>query len=338
MPEVSKANKPSKKTARLGRGLGSLLNPDALDVNRSPSEPVPTKKTSQTSADTVQKVSTARPVEKAKPTVEVKEENRIWFIAIDKIIGNKEQPRKEFVTDQLKELSASIKSKGILQPITVRKMLDGKFEIVAGERRWRAAQLAGLHEVPVIIKKVDKQASLELALIENIQRANLNAVEESEAYDQLLKKYSLTQQEIADRVGKDRATISNSLRLLSLSDDVKSFLRDELISVGHAKVLLTVSDAALQKKLARRVIQQKLSVRALEKLIKQSLSSKEEPDSLDFDVSKRLIDSTKTELQKIMGRKVSVDYKNGKGKISVHYYSDEEFSEIIENMKAGWKP
>ncbi len=339
MPNPSlekKNNTKTKKPARLGRGLGSLLSPDALEMKKSPSEPVPTKKASQTSAEESKLNPETRPPERANQKLEVKEENRIWHVPIDKIKGNKEQPRREFTPDLLKELASSIKQKGIIQPITVRKVVDGSFEIVAGERRWRAAQIAGLHEVPVIIKKIDKQASLELALIENIQRSDLNPVEESEAYDVLIKKYRLTQQEIADRVGKERATIANSLRLLSLGPEVKTYLKEGQISVGHAKVLLAVSDLVEQKKFAKKAIQQKLSVRALEQLVKSSQKKKDE-DSIEIDMTQRLVEGTITELQKIMGRKVGIDYKQGKGKISLHYYSDEEFSDIIEKLKSGWK-
>lgn len=270
---------------------------------------------------------------------EVKEEHRIWLVPVDKIKPAKDQPRKDFNSEDLKELALSIRQKGIIQPITVRKGLEGDFEIVAGERRWRAAQQAGLHEVPVIIKRLDKQAALEIALIENIQRQDLNPIEESEAYNYLLTKYHLTQQQLADKVGKERATVANSLRLLVLAPEVRSMVKDGLLSVGHAKVLLSLPNHDTQKSLAKKIMNLNLSVRATEKLVSQAKGNLDEKnlDSLAEDVGSKLAGRTAQELQKIMGRKVSVDYKGGKGKLSIHFHSDEELSDIIEKLKNSWK-
>lgn len=364
MPE---ANKPrNKKTNRLGRGLGSLLSPDVMDLNQSPLEPVPnlqqTSKESFTGEVPVKAEGEKHkgvPQEPGKalgsmtvkrnPSAEggsesfsgLKEEMRIWNMPIDKITANKKQPRRDFDPEALQELAASIRAKGLLQPITVRRTVRGDFEIIAGERRWRASQIAGLHEIPVLIKSASEQSSLELALIENIQREDLNPIEEAEAYGQLIKKYHMTQQQLADRLGKERVSVANSLRLMSLSADVREMVKQAELSPGHAKVLLGLGDPKTQLKLARKAVKGKLSVRATEKLVKKEkqseLSHRESPGNFDVDISQRLVAATVAELQKITGRKTGVDYKNSQGKISLHFYSDEEFSEIVENLKAGWR-
>jgi ParB family chromosome partitioning protein len=192
---------------------------------------------------------------------------RIWQIPIEKIDANPNQPRRHFEKEALDELALSILEKGIIQPILVRKAGPDKFEIIAGERRWRASQLAGLHEIPSIIKDSDEREVLELALIENIQRENLNVIEEAEAYDMLIKKYDLTQQDMADKVGKDRATIANVLRLLQLQPEVRKMVSANELSLGQAKVLLGVGEPKTQIKLAKKTKDESLSVRALEKLV-----------------------------------------------------------------------
>ncbi|NJL23946.1 MAG: ParB/RepB/Spo0J family partition protein [Calothrix sp. SM1_5_4] len=190
---------------------------------------------------------------------------RIWNLAIEKIYPNPNQPRQVFDKEPLQELADSIKEKGIIQPLLVRKSADGEYEIIAGERRWRAAQIAGLKEVPAIIKDSEEQEVLELALIENIQRENLNAVEEAEAYEFLIKKYNLTQNDLAQKVGKDRATVANMLRILQLQPGVRQMVSRGELSLGQAKVLLSLSDPKTQQDSRQRAKNEAMSVRSARK-------------------------------------------------------------------------
>jgi ParB family chromosome partitioning protein len=295
----------------LGRGLGSLLGDDFLDE-------APKAKTEVI----IQKVETAIP-----------ENQRIWEVDIEKITPNEFQPRKTFVAEKLAELTASIKEKGILQPIVVRKTAPDKFELIAGERRWRAAQAAGLHKVPVIIKNVQNQESLELALIENIQRHDLNPIDEAEAYQQLAQQFLLSQAEIAQKVGKERATVANALRLLSLEPSVRQMLINGEITTGHAKALLAMPDQSKQKELAKKITSEKLTVRAAEKIIQASQKKKGSADDLDIDVSLRLIKGLQDDLIKALGTKVEINYNGGKGTVAIKFYSDEDLTRIIERIK-----
>lgn len=267
---------------------------------------------------------------------EIPEEARVWQIPIEKLVVNNYQPRRVFDKEKISELSASIKEQGILQPIVARKNLKGEFEIIAGERRWRAAQQAGLQEVPVILKDIDDQKSLELALIENIQRENLNPIEEAEAYEQLARDFHLTQQQISEKVGKDRATVANTLRLLSLVAEVKTMLMNGEISAGHAKALLAIQDPAKQKEVAKKIASEKLTVRAAEKLVKHATRTKEAKTGDETTLG--LIDLISEELQKTLGTKVKIDYTNGSGKVVIYYYSDEELTQITDRIKGTWKP
>ena len=347
MPEINKQKKADPKK-RLGRGLGSLLSTDMQNFSANNQNPVPKQKvakdsqvTNEAKAPAIAKEKSEVPAEKvvkkafeASPKAPaIDDKNRIWHLDIDKVEPNRRQPRKDFDKDPLEELAASIKEQGILQPITVRKVESG-YEIIAGERRWRAAQVAGLHQVPVIIKEVDDQKVMELALIENIQRENLNPVEEAIAYQQLIDDYSLSQQEVAQKVGKERTTITNSLRILTLPKEAKRALRQKTISVGHAKVLLSVTDPKRQLDLLKMVITKKLSVRALEKEAKKKEGDENNLDNLD--VSGRLAQSLASDLQVIMGTKVNISYSRGKGKIEISYYSDDELTRYCEKIKESW--
>ncbi|MCB0419444.1 MAG: ParB/RepB/Spo0J family partition protein, partial [Bdellovibrionales bacterium] len=271
----------------------------------------------------------------------IPETARIWQIPIHKIVQNKKQPRKVFEGEALKELAASIKEKGILQPIVCRKLSDNQFEIIAGERRWRASQMAGIQEVPVILKEADEQNVLELALIENIQRENLNPIEEAQAYYHLIKEYGLTQQKLAEKIGKERGTIANLLRLLNLAPDVRKMLAGGEIALGQAKVILGVADLKVQKDIAIKVKNLKLSVRATEKLVakyKQGETEVSEIKSVDdVDISKKLVKGLSSELQKLLGTKVSIGYLNGKGKISIHFYSDDELNNYVDKIRKTWQ-
>jgi ParB family chromosome partitioning protein len=261
---------------------------------------------------------------------------RIWNIAIEKLFPNPNQPRQVFDKEPLEELALSIMEKGIIQPLLVRKGEDDTFEIIAGERRWRAAQIAGLKEVPALLKNTEDQEVLELALIENIQRENLNPIEESEAYDFLMKKYNLTQEKLATKVGKDRATVANMLRLLNLQPGVRQMVSRKELSMGQAKVLLGLTDGKLQEKMAEKAKNLNLSVRALEKMVaaaKNPQPEKEMPEDLPSKMAKALGE----ELQKLIGSKVQLDYEKGKGKITINFYSDQELNQIADTLRDSWR-
>ncbi len=320
------SNENSNKKARLGRGLGSLLGGagDSLSA----------KKPDHTSNPSNQNLSTQVPVTTQQPVIPA--ESRIWQVPIDKIIASEFQPRTHFEKEKLMELSNSIKQNGILQPIVARKLVSGKFEIIAGERRWRAAQMAGMHEVPVILKVLENQAALELAIIENIQREDLNAIEEAEAYQRLAQEFNLTQAQVAEKVGKERATIANSMRLLALPQAIREMIVQSMLSAGHAKVLLAVADPKLQLGYAKKVVEDRLSVRQLEKMIAQApakQATEKTSEVADTNVTQRLISGLAEEVQKILGTKVSIEYLNSKGKISIHYYSDDELTQIVNRLK-----
>lgn len=267
----------------------------------------------------------------------VPEGQRIWNFPVERLAPNPSQPRKDFSKDELASLAASIKEKGILQPISCRKH-EGKFEIIAGERRWRAAQMAGLQEVPVIIKDLSEQDALEFALIENIQRENLNPVEEAEAYFYLIKKYKITQQELSERVGKDRTTIANALRILNLSVSIRNMLRNGELSMGQAKALASVGDPQIQNLIAQKAKALNLSVRSVEKMVSkykegQEVSTiKETGDSDPLREEEKQAKLLAERLQRILGTKVSIDCKNGKGKISIRFYSRDELNNVYSKI------
>ena len=244
---------------------------------------------------------------------------------------NREQPRKYFDEDALLELSESLKQFGVLQPLLVQDKKD-YYEIIAGERRWRAAKLAGLKEVPVIIKKLTDQEIVEISLIENIQRENLNPIEEALAYKRLLKEFNLKQDEVAERVSKSRTAVTNSMRLLKLDERVQQMVIDELISTGHARTLLAIEDNERQYALAQQIFDEKLSVRETEKLIKKIQNPKKELPKNQEDTSMAVFyEYIEQKLKNIMGTKVSVNHKDSKkGKIEIEYYSNDELERIVE--------
>ncbi|MBQ6820452.1 MAG: ParB/RepB/Spo0J family partition protein [Clostridium sp.] len=256
-----------------------------------------------------------------------KEENKPSSISLNLIKSNNEQPRKHFDDDKIAELAQSIKEHGIIQPIIVSKK-DDYYVIVAGERRWRASKLLGLKEVPVIEMDLNDKDVLEVSLIENIQRQDLNPIEEAIAYQKLLSDFSLTQDELSKRIGKSRVAISNTIRLMSLSDTVKQYLIDEVISEGHGRALLSLTDDKLQCEIAQKVIDEKLSVRELEKLIK-FLKAKKNPKEIKKEINPYYRDVTER-LQNYFGTKVNISSKNNKGKIEIEYYSEEDLQRILE--------
>lgn len=252
------------------------------------------------------------------------------LLHISDIEPNKEQPRKKFDEDALQELAESIKQYGVIQPLLVQKR-DKYYEIIAGERRWRAARIAGVKEVPVIIKDYTSQEIVEIALIENIQREDLNPIEEALAFQRLIQEFHLKQDELAERVSKSRAAVTNSMRLLKLDERVQQMLIDDLISSGHARALLPIEDMEKQHITATKIFDEKLSVRDTEKLVKQLLNDKPQKQitaTIENDFIYRDIEE---KIRKIVGTKVSIQNKlKDKGKIEIEYYSQEELERIVE--------
>jgi ParB family chromosome partitioning protein len=252
----------------------------------------------------------------------------IIMIDIDRIIPGEQQPRKVFKDDALKELAASIREKGILQPIIVARTGDGTFRIVAGERRWRAASLAGLEKIPAMIKDVASGDSLEIALIENIQREDLNPIEMAEAFYRLMTDFRLTQEELSAKVGKERATVANYLRLLKLPDEIKRLVNDETMSMGHARAVLSIEGKTGQIEAARKIIRKSLSVREAETLAKRwGSEGKRKTAHVERDPQ---IESLEERLIRHLGTKVRIHHKGKKGKIEIEYYSLDELERLLE--------
>lgn len=293
------------KTKGLGKGLDILIPETVMKDDKS---------------KVIEKV-VEKPVEKK--------------IKITKIEPNREQPRKNFEEDALLELSDSIKQFGIIQPLVVQER-DGYYEIIAGERRWRAAKLAGLKEVPVVIKKYTEQEVLEISLIENIQRENLNPIEEALAYKKLIQQFNLKQDEIAERVSKSRTAVTNSLRLLKLDDRVQQMVIDDKISTGHARTLIVIEDNDLQYHLANRIFDEKLSVRETEKLIKKITSEKVENTTIKENNNNDFIfKNIEDKITSIVGTKVKINQKsNNKGKIEIEFYSNDELERIFDLLQS----
>lgn len=251
------------------------------------------------------------------------------LLNINEVEPNRDQPRKEFDEDALLELADSIKQYGILQPLIVQKK-KGYYEIIAGERRWRAAKLAGIKEVPVIIKEYTKQEIVEISLIENIQRENLNPIEEAMAFKRLLDEFNLKQDEVAERVSKSRTAVTNSMRLLKLDERVQQMIVDDMISTGHARALLAIDNKEQQYNLATKIFDEKLSVRETEKLVK-SLKNPKKPVVKEKVERVFVYDDIIEKMKNVMGTKVNINAKaNGKGKIEIEYYSDEELERIYD--------
>lgn len=281
-----------------------------------------------------------KPVEKIvekvveKPVEKIVEKPVEQTLKLNLIEPNSEQPRKNFDEESLQELADSIRQYGILQPLIVQKK-GNHYEIIAGERRWRAAKLAGITDVPVMIREYDKQQTMEIALIENVQRADLNPIEEAQAFQQLIQEFHLTQEEIANRVSKNRATITNSMRLLKLDVRVQDMLADGKISSGHARALLGLEEGERQYQVAVKINEEKLSVRDVEKLVKmmnRPPKEKKPEKGPDIDLIYRQVED---KLKSIMGTKVVINQKDkNKGRIEIEYYSQEELERLIELMES----
>jgi len=254
-------------------------------------------------------------------------------IDIDQILPNSQQPRKNFDEESLEELADSIRQHGVVQPIVVRALEDGFFQLIAGERRWRASQRAGLTRVPAVIRQVGEHDTLEIALIENLQRQDLNPLEEAQAYERLIVEFGMTQDEVARRVGKNRATVANMLRLLKLPAEVQQWLRDNKLSTGHAKALLSLSQPDAILDAARKVIQGSLSVRHAEMLVGRiAKGESQNSESAAAEVVDPNVKAAIRALEQVVGTKVDIHESGGKGKIEIHFYSFEEMNRLYEGL------
>ena len=283
---------------------------------------------------TVHSKQEEKPVQKAVSADDKKEketaENGIKTVKISKVEPNREQPRKKFDEDALLELSESIKQYGVLQPLLVSDKKD-YYEIIAGERRWRAAKMAGLKEVPVIIKEFSDQETVEISLIENIQREDLNPVEEAQAYKRLIDEFQLKQDEIADRVAKSRTAVTNSLRLLKLDPRVQDMVVNEMLTAGHARAILGITDSDMQEMVASKVFDNKLSVRETEELVRKILKPSKKKEKVSNPAEDAVYESLEEKMKGITGTRVFIRRKkNNKGKIEIEYYSRDDLERIID--------
>ena len=258
----------------------------------------------------------------------------VLIMKISSVEPNRDQPRKHFSEEGIEELASSIKQYGIIQPLLVQKRED-YYEIIAGERRWRAAMKAGLKEVPVIVKDYSNREAVEISLIENIQREDLNPIEEALAYDRLIQEFELTQEQVAGRVSKSRSAVTNSLRLLKLADDVRQMVIAGDISEGHARTLLGLPNEEMQRLLAERIVKEKLSVRETEKLVKKLTSNTPKKTKARDYQKEAILGNLSEQLKVILGTKVSITEKGkSKGKIEIEYYSDDELNRIFEMLQS----
>ena len=318
----------------------TAVSTDAAKKNNSRnagnSEPVVVEKVVEKIVEKIVEKPVEKIVEKVveKPVEKIVEKPVEQTLKLNLIEPNSEQPRKNFDEESLQELADSIKQYGILQPLIVQKK-GNHYEIIAGERRWRAAKLAGITDVPVLIREYDKQQTMEIALIENVQRADLNPIEEAQAFQQLIQEFHLTQEEIANRVSKNRATITNSMRLLKIDVRVQDMLADGKISSGHARALLGLEEGERQYQVAVKITEEKLSVRDVEKLVKmmnRPPKEKKPEKGPDIDLIYRQVED---KLKSIMGTKVVINQKDkNKGRIEIEYYSQEELERLIELMES----
>lgn len=290
----------------LGKGLDSLI---------ADRRPVAVKENSN---------SSAKEEEKA-------ENNSPLMVKLSEVEPNREQPRKYFDEEAMQELADSIKKYGVIQPLLVEKK-EKYYEIIAGERRWRAAKIAGLKEIPVVLKELSEQEKMEIALIENIQREDLNPIEEAQAYKRLLDEFQLKQEDVAKSVSKSRSAITNSMRLLKLDERVQNMVAGEELSAGHARAVLSISDVEKQYELAQKIVEKGLSVREVEALLKKKPAKEEKAET---NTAEELIyRNFENNLKEIYGTKVSIKNQKGKGKIEISYYSVDELERILDMLQS----
>lgn len=330
----------TKAKRGLGRGLGAFFGEETVEEvakehlsEYGVSEGKNAGKGTEENA-AGEKAGTGKRTSGTVKTDQVEEQKEIT-VKLSKIEPNPDQPRKDFNEEQLQELADSIKKYGILQPLLVQKK-ENHYEIIAGERRWRAAKLAGIKEAPVVIREYSPQQAMEIALIENVQREDLNPIEEALAYQRLMQEFQLKQEEIAERVSKNRSTITNSMRLLNLTPEVRQMLVENRITSGHARALLTVEDPKLQLELAQKIEQNRLSVREVEKAVKLLGKGKQEKKKKPADEALELIFRDLEERMKTaMGTKVNISRKDkNKGRIEIEYYSESELERIVELIES----
>ena len=306
----------------LGKGLGAIFGEDVISRDEEEHK----------IRESARKKGTSDPGNTAQEDGTAGEQ----MVKVALIEPNQSQPRKKFDQEQMEELAESIKLHGVLQPLLVQKK-DGLYEIIAGERRWRAAKLAGLKEVPVVIRQYTPQESMEVALIENLQREDLNPIEEAKAYQKLIQEFGLKQEEIAAKVAKNRTTITNAMRLLKLDEGIQNMVIENVISSGHARALLGLEDPEMQLKAAKMIMEDKLSVRETERLVKRLIREAEEKDkpkkqekNINF-IYQNLEERMKT----VMGTKVTIHNKDkNKGRIEIEYYSEAELERIVEMIES----
>lgn len=317
------------KRGGLGKGLDSMI--PVLDSTATK------KKTGRTAIDKEALKNAAKEAhkhQKEKMEFEGKPGEQVQIVKLTKVEPSREQPRKQFDADALQELAESIKQFGVLQPLLVQKKED-YYEIIAGERRWRASKLAGLKEVPVIVKEFTEQEAVEISLIENIQREDLNPIEEAMAYKRLMEEFHLKQDAIAERVSKSRTAVTNSMRLLKLDDRVQQMLIDEMISTGHARALLALESKDAQAEAAVKVFDEKLSVRETERLVKELLNPVQKKEEKPKNQAEELVyKNLEEKIKQIIGSKVAINRRtDNKGKIEIEYYSQEELERIVELLE-----
>lgn len=313
----------ARKKGGLGKGIDALISP--------------TVKKEVEKERVVEKVI-EKPVEKIVEKIIEVEKPIELHLKIDEIEPNRLQPRKNFDEDALQELSESIKQFGLIQPIIVKKR-ENFYEIIAGERRWRAARIAGLKEVPVIVKEYDDRESMEIAIVENLQREDLNPIEEAQAYRRLIEEFGLKQDEAAQRVSKSRTTVTNAMRLLKLDERVQQMVIDDMISGGHARTLLAIEDKEEQYAMAMIVFDNKMSVRETEKLVRNHLKNEKEKSTSekkeDFSQMETIYHQLEERMKSVIGSKVAIHSKNyKKGKIEIEYYSNDELERIIDLIES----
>jgi len=300
----------------LGRGLGALISGNPPAAKAAPAA--------------IQTSAAAPATATSLPAAPPDNRERVLRVPIAQIRPCAFQPRKDFAPEAIQELADSIREQGIVQPLIVREQAD-HLELIAGERRWRAAQLVGLAEVPVIVREADDATVLELALIENLQRENLNAIEEAQGYSQLMNQFQLTQEQVSTKVGKSRAVVANALRLLRLPAEIQAFVRNGQLSVGHAKVILGLVSDDLQKLAADRVIRGNLNVRQTEDLVaslqEQKPATKRTKGAI---VKEAHVSSLENRIRERVGTKVNLRYANGKGSVDITFFSDDDLERILQ--------
>ena len=327
-----------------GRGLSALIPQKTKKVQEAPKKAEePAKKVAETTKgdnNTVKNDATPtnseKPAEKRieKPTTEKASDPGILVVRLTEVVPSRKQPRKKFDEEPIRELAESIREFGVVTPLLVRKKGD-YYELIAGERRWRAAKLAGLKEVPVLLREFTEQEAMEIALIDNLQREDLNAIEEARAYQSLIDEYDLKQEEIARRVSKSRSAVTNALRLLKLDEGVQALLIDGKIQMGHARALLSLEDGELQRITAERIAETQISVRETEKLVKKLLNPGKPrvKAAVDPQIAAVYAD-LEEQLRKAVGTRVCIQPMRGKkGKVEIEYYSNEDLERIIDKLR-----